>query len=379
MKVTKVESISAGPWTYVKVSTDEGIVGIGECHPASGGGQNTHAILGAIRSCGEYLEGQDPLMIEHHWQHMFRRCLFRGGPDAMAAIAGVDIALWDIAGKWHGVPVYKLLGGPTRPRVRLYTHVYAPTPEETAQKAQKAVEDGFTLVRLYPLSPDFKWGQYRNMVKTVVSYVEAVRKAVGDEIEVCIDVVCRLTPAEAIALGRALEPYGLYFYEDPIEPDNLDAMAYVASQVPVPIATGERLVTIHQFRELLNKNGAQFVRPDPGLAGGITNCRKIATLAEASYVGVVPHNPLSPVQTAVCVQLAASIYNCPVMEYAGGEFVPPKRDVVKEPIALERGYLVVPDKPGLGVELNEEALRKYPPKPHGRQVLLHADGSLRDY
>jgi len=194
-----------------------------------------------------------------------------------------------------------------------------------------------------------------------------------------IDVVNRLSPAEAIAVGRALEPYQLYFFEDPIEPENMDAWEYVAANVPMPLAMGERLYTMYQFQDLLNHKGAAFVRPDLSLAGGITNTKKIATLAEAHYVGVVPHNPLSCVLTAACVQIDAAVHNIAVQEYPGDEYENPKRDLVQEPLTRDGGYLLVPDTPGIGIELNEEAFKHYPPVPYDRPPLVMADGGLKEY
>jgi galactonate dehydratase len=370
----------------VKVHTDAGITGIGEMHPASNTSGTRLTPAASVKFLEEYLIGKDPTHIERHWQHTFRRSLFRGGSDAMAAIAAVDMALWDIKGKLTRLPVYKLLGGPTREKVRLFgTPVSrgALTPEGVAESARELVEQGFTAVRLYPLGdPETFAGMgFHSIVRTAERYVAATRKAVGDEVDVAIDVICRLTPAEAIAVGRALEPYGLYFFEDPIEPDNIDAMAYVAENLPMSVATGERLCTIYQFRELLNKNAAAFVRPDLGLAGGITNCRKIATLAEASYVGVIPHCPLSWVVTAASVQLCAAIHNAPILEfhYQGNELNPPVNDLFREPLQVENGYLIVPNTPGLGIELNEEVFKHYPPVSGMRPPIIGRDGALRDY
>ncbi|MEX0926054.1 MAG: galactonate dehydratase [Dehalococcoidia bacterium] len=389
MKVTGVETLRASRFTYVRVHTDEGITGVGELHPASGTGGTPFTPIAAVEYCAEYLAGKDPLHIERHWQHMFRRCLFRGGADTMAAIGAIDIALWDIKGKAAGLPVYELLGGPTREKVRLYTHLGGNTPQALAEHARRFVADGFTAARLYPFGDfgrsDFEEGRglenmsYTSMVRNAVERVEAVRDAVGPDIDIMIDVVNRLTPAEAIAVGRALEPYSLYFFEDPIEPENMDAWEYVAANVPMPLAMGERLYTIHQFRDLLNHNGAAYVRPDLSLAGGITNIKKIAAIAEASYVGVVPHNPLSCVLTAACVQLDAATHNIPVQEYPHDEFEKPKVDLVKEPLKREGGYLLVPDSPGIGIELNDEAFKHYPPVPYERPPLVGPDGALRDY
>lgn len=389
MKITKVETIRVSRFTYVKVYTDEGIAGIGELHPASGTSGTPLTPIAAVQYAAEYLVGQDPLQIERHWQHMFRRCIFRGGSDAMAAIGALDMALWDIKGKVAGAPVYSLLGGPTREKVRLYIHLRGDTPEELAEHARACVEQGFTAVRLYPFGHfgrhDYQKGiglesmTFCGLVRNAVARVEAVREAVGPDVDVMIDAVNRLTPAEAIAVGRALEPYGLYFFEDPIEPENMDIWGYVAASIPIPIATGERLYTIYQFRDLLHHRGAAYVRPDPSLAGGITNIKKIAALAEAGYVGVIPHNPLSGVLTAACAQLAAAIHNVPLLEYPGDEYVKPKVDLVKEPLKCERGYLLLPTAPGLGIKLNEEAFQHYPPEPYRRTPLITPDGALRDY
>ena len=387
MKVTRVETIRVSRFTYVKVETDEGITGIGELHPASGTGGTPFLPIAGVKYCAEYLVGKDPLQIERHWQHMFRRCLFRGGADAMAAIGTLDIALWDIKGKALGKPVYELLGGPTREKVRLYTRIGGKTPQALAERAAACVEDGFTAVRLYPFGrfggsdgePGLEGMRYARIIRDAEERVAAVRDAVGPDVDVMIDVINRLTPAEAIAVGRALEPYHLYFFEDPIEPENMDAWAYVAANMPIPVAMGERLYTIYQFQDLLNHKGAAFVRPDPSLAGGITNLKKIAALAEANYVGVAPHNPLSCVLTAACVQLGAAIHNLSIQEYPGGEHESPKRDLVKEPLRREGGYLRVPEAPGIGIELNEEAFKHYPPAPYDRPPLIAPDGSLRDY
>ena len=390
MKITKVESIRASRFAYAKIHTSEGISGIGELHPASGtSGGSSFIPIAAVESFGEYLTGKDPFQIERHWQHLFRRSLFRGGSDAMSAIGAIDIALWDIKGKALGQPVYSLLGGPTREKVRLYVHVVGDSPVELAEHARSCVEQGYTAVRFYPFGHfgghDFEKGyglqamSFRSMVRNAVQRVEAVRQAVGPDIDVLIDVGNRLTPPEADAIGRALEEYGLYFFEDPIEPENMDIWGDLAARIPIPIATGERLYTIHQFRDLLHHKGASFVRPDLSLAGGISGCKKIASIAEASYVSTVPHNPLSCVLTAACVQLDAAIHLMPLQEYSLDEYETPKVDLVKEPLKREGGYLIVPNTPGLGIELNEEAIKHYPPEPYERSVLVSFDGSLRDY
>ncbi|HIG17812.1 MAG TPA: mandelate racemase/muconate lactonizing enzyme family protein, partial [Candidatus Handelsmanbacteria bacterium] len=230
MKVTALITLAVDRYNYVKVETDEGITGVGELHPASGTGGTPFVPRAAVDYCSEYLVGKDPLHIEKHWQHMFRRQLFRGGADMMAAMGAIDIALWDIKGKSLGKPVYELLGGPVREKVRLYTHLGGNSPEELAQQASARVEEGFTALRIYPFgdfgAADFEEGlglermSFSGMQNNAVERVAAVREAAGPDIDIMIDVVNRLTPAEAIGLGRALEPFNLYFFEDPIEPEN---------------------------------------------------------------------------------------------------------------------------------------------------------------
>lgn len=386
MKITRIETLRAGSYIFVKIETDEGIAGIGEVHPASGTSGTPYAPIAAIDYCAEYLVGQNPLHIERHWQHMFRRCIFRGGADTMSAIGGLDMALWDIKGKALGKPVYELLGGPTREKVRVYGHVNGETPEEMVEQSLAFVEQGLTAVRLYPFG-DFTGEkdnsipqrQYAAIVEYAETCVRTVREAVGNNVDIMIDAVNRLTPSEAIAIGHALAPYHLYFFEDPIEPENMAVWQHVASQTPVPLAMGERLYTIHQFQELLQHKGAAYIRPDLALAGGITNVKKIAAIAEANHVGVVPHNPLSGVLTAACVQLDAAVHNIAVQEYQMNEHLPSANNLIQEPIKYESGYLIVPDTPGLGVELNEEAFKHYPPTSYNRAPLITPDGALRDY
>ena len=389
MKITAVEVLSADHFNYVKVQTDEGLHGIGELHPASGTSGTPFMPRAGVQFCAEYLQGKDPLHIEKHWQHMFRRSIFRGGADLMAAIGALDIALWDIKGKACGRPVYELLGGPTRDKVRLYTHLAGSTPATLAAQAKARLAEGFSAVRLYPFgdfaAADIEEGlglenmSFAAMQHHAVERVGAVREAVGPEVDIMIDVVNRLTPAEAIAVGRALEPFNLYFFEDPIEPENMDQWEYVAANVPMPLAMGERLYTIYQFLDLLNHKGAAFVRPDLSLAGGFTNIKKIAAIAEAHYVGVVPHNPLSAVLTAACVQLDAATHNIPLQEYPHDDDSGAKADLVDEPVQRQGGYLLVSQRPGIGIELNEEAFARYPPVPYQRTPLINPDGGLREY
>lgn len=251
------------------------------------------------------------------------------------------------------------------------------------------MEKGFTALRLYPFGDfglsDLEEGlglesmSFTGLQNNAVARVAAVRETVSPDIDLMIDVVNRLSPAEAIAVGPALELFNLYFFEDPIEPENMDQWRWVAQQQPIPIAMGERLYTRYQFRDLLNHQRAAYLRPDLSLAGGITNVKKIAALAESAYAGVVPPNPLSCVLTAACVQIDAATHNIPVQEYPLDDDSGIKAELVKEPLKRDGGYLQIPTAAGIGIELKEEAFRHYPPVPYERPARINPDGSLREY
>jgi galactonate dehydratase len=267
--------------------------------------------------------------------------------------------------------------------VRVYGHVFGSTKEALVQGCVEAKEKGFTAVgHLTPFldeSPDRPFFQtHAEKMAEAIDTVRRYREAMGTAVDLCIEIHRRLTPSEAIVLGRGIEPYHPFFYEDPILPDNFDAMELVARNIGIPIATGERLHTIFEFEMLLRRGAVQFVRPDVCMAGGLTHCKKIAALAEAHHVGVVPHNPLSPVSTAACVQLAACIPNFALQEYPLGEDRSPKSEIVKSSLRLENGFLVVPDAPGIGVELAEDARERHPYRPRAVRTRLHVDGSVVD-
>ena len=378
MQITDVRTIFADQYLFVEVDTDAGITGLGE----SGSWGFLEASAAAVNTFKRYLVGQDPLRIEHHWQYLYRWSHFRGSA-VMGALSAIDIALWDIAGKHFGVPSYQLLGGKVRDKARVYYHVFGETKEELIAGCAEARERGFTAVgHLTPFLDDSRdipyFKTHVDMIEDAADTVAAYRQAVGRDVDLCIEIHRRLTPSEAIVLGRAIEPYHPFFYEDPVTPDNLDEMALVASKIGIPIATGERLFSIWEFQALLQRGAVQFVRPDVCMVGGLSHAKKIAALAEAFHVQVVPHNPLSPVSTAACIQLAACIPNFALQEYPKGEDEPPKSEIVKRPLAQESGFLIVPDAPGIGIELAEDAAERHPYVPRAVQTRLHADGSVVD-
>jgi len=378
VKITDVETLLIDRYLFVRVHTDAGITGLGE----SGAWGYLEASAGAVEVFRRYLIGQDPLRIEHLWQYLYRWTHFRGAA-IMGALSAIDIALWDIAGKHFGVPCYQLMGGKTRDKARVYYHVFGRTQDELVQGCIDAKARGFTAVgHLTPFLdeprdvPYFKTHAQKmgEAIETVARY----REAVGDDVDLCIEIHRRLTPAEAVVLAQGIAPYHPFFYEDPILPDNFDAMGLVAHGISIPIATGERLHTIQEFEMLLSRGAVQYVRPDVCLAGGLSASKKVAALAEAHNVMVVPHNPLSPVSTAACIQLAACIPNFALQEYPLGEGEPPKSEIVVSPLTLEQGFLIVPDGPGLGIELAEGARERYPFHPRAVQTRLHVDGSVVD-
>ena len=379
MKVTAVTPLMLDRYLLVKVETDAGITGIGE----SGAWGYLEASEAAVEKFGRYMVGKDPLRIEHHWQYMYRFSHFRGAA-IMGALSAIDIALWDIMGKHFDVPVHQLLGGKVRDRARVYYHVFGDTTDTLVTGIVEAKERGFTAVgHLTPFlderrdMPYFK--THADKMGDAIETVRRYREAVGTGVDLCIEIHRRLTPTEAVQLGLGIEQYHPFFYEDPVTPDNFDEMAYVADKVNVPIATGERFLSLWEFQMALARNSVQYVRPDVCLVGGISGARKIAALAEAHHAGVVPHNPLSPVSTAACLQIAATAPNFALQEYPIGEDVPPKSDMVSGIAEHDgEGYLTISDAPGIGLELRPDAVEKCPPKPREVTTRLHADGSVID-
>ena len=283
MKITKVEPLLIDRYLFVEVTTDTGITGLGE----SGTWGYLEASQAAVEKFARYIVGLDPLRIEHHWQYMYRYSHFRGAA-IMGALSAIDIALWDIAGKHFEVPVYTLLGGRVRDRARVYYHVFGQTVEEIVDGIVAAKRDGFTAVgHLTPFLdeprdvPYFK--THAAKIGDAIDAVRRYREAVGDDVDLCIEIHRRLTPTEAVQLGRGIEQYHPFFFEDPVTPDNLDEMAYVADKITIPIATGERFTSMWEFEMLLRRDAVQYVRPDVCLVGGITGAKKVATLAEAHH------------------------------------------------------------------------------------------------
>ena len=332
-------------WLFVKVETDEGIYGLGE---ASGW---PRVVQTAIEDLTPVVVGEDPVRIERIWQRMLLSIMGHGmtGVVGSGALTGIEIALWDILGKKLGVPVCDLLGGRCWDKIRVYGHA------GTGEQALALVEQGYTAVKTGAFS--LKAGALRGPVRQV----KEIREAVGDEIDICVDLHGPpwLTPADAIRIGRAMEPYDLLFFEDPVAPDNVDAIAKVAASVNLPIALGERHATLYGFRELIEREIVDVVQPDMGRAGGLSQGKKIAALAEAHHIMVAPHDGSNgPLAEAAALHLLASIPNGLILEHLVDDV--PWRYEVATRMEIRDGYMEVPTKPGLGVELNEEEIMRHP-------------------
>jgi galactonate dehydratase len=383
VRIESVEAKLLDRFLFVEITTDGGLKGLGE----SGAWGFHEATAAAVNKFAEYLVGEDPRRIEHHWQYMYRWAHFRGSV-IMGALSAIDIALWDIAGKHYQAPVHALLGGKVRNKARSYAPIYGRTKEELFAGVERAKERGFTAVgHLTPfLDSPRSEPFFEAHVRKIGDAVETVRRyrdIAGPDMDLCIEIHRRLSPYEAVQFGRAIEPYFPLFIEDPVTPDNFDEMEYVASEVKIPIATGERMTSLWEFQMLINRQAVQLIRPDVCMVGGISGARKIAALAEASHIGVVPHNPLSGVSLAACLQIAATSPMFVIQELAAGwikthQSVPDDLLVQGSAILDATGFLVIDDRPGLGVTLHADAARLFPYRPRKIKTRLQIDGSVVD-
>jgi galactonate dehydratase len=371
MKITRLETILVQPrWLFLKMHTDTGLVGYGE--PVVEGRART--VQQAVQEIEEYLIGQDPRRIEHHWQAIYRHAFYRGGPVLTSALSGIEQAMWDLLGKSLNAPVYQLLGGACRDRIRMYAHCGGATPEGAAEAARARVDAGFTALKTGVGRFPARTLESLAFVEDCAAKFAAMREAVGPEVDLAVDFHGQISPALAVRLAKALEPYYPMFIEEPCLPENADVMVTVARSTSVPIATGERLFTKWGFREVLEKQAAAVVQPDLCHAGGILECKKIAAMAECYYASVAPHNPLGPISLAACLQLDACIPNFLVQEQVTlGE------GYLKEPFRLVDGHVELPTGPGLGIELEEEAVAAKTGHEWKSPHVFHEDGSVADW
>ena len=377
MKITGIEPILAGKrYLFLKVTTDAGLTGWGEC--GAWGYQEATALV--LKQMAGILIGQDPMRIEWIYSLLTRNLHFRGSL-TQSALSGIDIALWDLKGKALGVPVYELLGGKTRDKVRIYVNARSKDEDETIAAAVRLVNDGYSAIRFTVFHPEDAQGRcgegFSVLVRRVSSFMQRLREAVGWDTDISVECHRGLRPAEAIDLGRALAPWRPHFYEDPI-PDNLEAMRRVIDLCEVPVATGERFINPAEFDSLMSETHVRYIRPDMCVCGGITAGRKIAAEAEQKGIYVIPHNPLGPISTAACLQLDAVIPNFEIQEYpmANGKCRLDRE--MKVPFHVENGYVTVPDGPGLGIELIDDIDKVFPFQGAYGGIHLHEDGSIVD-
>lgn len=359
MKISSFELFKVPPrWLFLKISTDEGIAGWGE--PVVEGRAET--VRTAVEELSEYLTGKDPFRIEDHFQVLYRSGFYRGGPILSSAISGIEQALWDIKGKALGVPVYELLGGRARDKVRVYSWVGGDRPDNVAGSAKAQMEMGFTAVKMNSNS-EMHYIDSPAKIEAAVARLASVREVVGPNFGIAVDFHGRAHKGMAKTLARELEPYQPMFIEEPVLPENLEALREIAHHTTIPIALGERMYTRWDFKNVLSGGYTDIVQPDLSHAGGILEVRKISAMAEAFDVAVAPHCPLGPIALASSLQLDACTPNAFIQEQSLGIHYNESSDLLdylEDPsvFSYEEGFVSIPTGPGLGIEINEQKVRE---------------------
>lgn len=368
-------------WLFLKIETDEGISGWGE--PVIEGKAAT--VKTAVNECMEYLTGQDPMKIEDHWNTLYRGGFYRGGPILMSAIAGIDQALWDIKGKYYNAPIHQLLGGKARDRIKVYSWIGGDRPADVGLAAKKMFEHGFTAVKMNA-TEELQFIDSYKKIDDAIARIAAIRDTVGPDIGVGIDFHGRVHKPMAKVLAKELEPYRPMFIEEPVLPENNEALREIANHVAIPIATGERMFSRWQFKTLLTDGYVDIIQPDVSHAGGITECKKIISMAEAFDVAAAPHCPLGPIALAACLQVDATCHNAFIQEQSLGIHYNQGSDLldylVDETVfKFDSGFVKIPDAPGLGIEINEEHVRKMAAVGHNwkNPVWRHSDNSVAEW
>ncbi len=376
MKVTQIKTFICHAyrtnWVFVKVITDSGLYGVGEATLE----YREPTVVQAIKELERYLVGKDPHNIEAFWHDAYRDAYWRGGVVLMSALAGVEMALWDIKGKALGVPVYQLLGGKVRDSIKCYANAWfagAKKPEEFAQKAKIAVKNGFSGLKWDPFGKEYLNIDPKHL-NEALDCIAAVKDAVGDQVHLIIEGHGRFNVPTAVRIGNALEKFGILWFEEPIPPDDKKGIAWVRSKIATPVSGGERLYSRFEYADYLRMECADFWQPDVSHAGGIMEVRKIAAMAESHYIPVCPHNPSGPVANAATLQLAACIPNFYLLETMAND-IPWRADVSTEKVKFENSEMFIPDLPGLGIDINEEEIAKHP---YECRNLRHYVGTLTD-
>ena len=382
MKITQYELFQVPPrWLFLKIETDEGIVGWGE--PIVEGKAAT--VKTAVDELMENLVGKDPMDIEDHWNSMYRGNFYRGGPVLMSAISGIDQALWDIKGKFFNAPIYQLIGGKARNKMRVYSWIGGDRPTDIGAAAKLAKEQGFTAVKMNA-TDEMQYIDSYEKIDRVLQRVAAFRDAVGMSVEVGIDFHGRLHKPMAKVLAKELEQYHPMFIEEPVLPENNEALKEIAQLTSIPIATGERMFSRWQFKDLLAGGNVDIIQPDLSHAGGITECKKIISMAEAYDVAAAPHCPLGPIALAACLQVDATCHNAFIQEQSLGIHYNTGNDLLDyledaSVFKYDSGFVNIPSGPGLGIKINEQRVREMAKEGHNwrNPSWYHEDGSVAEW
>jgi len=382
MRITEINTYLVRPrWCFVEIQTDSGLTGWGE--PVIEGKAAT------VRACVEELKyqllGVNPLHIEDIWNKLYRGGFYRGGPVIMSAIAGIDQALWDIKGKYYNAPVYELMGGACRNKIRVYSWIGGDRPADVARAAKEKQEQGFTAIKMNA-TEELQYIDSYDKIDAVLSRVAEIRSAVGKSFGIAIDFHGRVHKPMAKVLAKKLEEFDPMFIEEPVLSENMEYFPEIARACNIPIATGERLFSRWDFKRLLQIGGVDIIQPDLSHAGGITEVKKIASMAEAYDVALAPHCPLGPIALAACLQVDATCHNAVIQEQSMGIHYNVGKcvlDYIKNPevFTFTDGYAALPELPGLGVEVNKELVLEENASPHSwkNPVWRHADGSIAEW
>jgi len=382
MKITRLTTYVVPPrWLFLKIETDEGLIGWGE--PVVEG--RAHTVAAAVDELSDYLVGKDPLQIEKHWQAMYRGAFYRGGPILMSAIAGVDQALWDIKGKYHDAPIHQLLGGQVRDRIKVYAWVGGDRPADVESSAQKAISEGFSATKMN-LTEELQVIDRLSKIDEAVERIASLRSAVGNTLDIAVDFHGRVHAPMAKVLIKAIEPYNPLFIEEPVLSEQLETMAQLRRSTHIPIATGERLYSRFDYKNLFTLGAADIIQPDVSHAGGITECKKIAAMAETWDLALAPHCPLGPIALAACLQIDAVSQNAFIQEQSQGIHYNQSNDLtdyLSDPSVMHfsNGYVDIPQGPGLGIEINEDYVIERSKLGHRwhNPLWQHSDGSVAEW
>lgn len=382
MKITKFTLYKVPPrWLFLKVDTDEGICGWGE--PVVEG--RADAVRAAVHEFEKYLIGKDPMRIEDHWQAMYRSGFYRGGPEMMSALAGIDQALWDIKGKFYNAPIYELLGGACREKLRVYRWIGGDRPSDIRSAALEAHSQGYSAIKMNATEEMHYIDNFKK-IEAVCERVGAIRDALGYDMDIAVDFHGRVHKSMAKVLAKELDAFHLMFIEEPVLPQNNEALREIARHTSTPISTGERMFSRWEFKNLLQDGYVDIIQPDLSHAGGISECKKIAAMAEAYDVAVAPHCPLGPVALGACIQLDTCTPNVFIQEQSlgihynkGGDLL----DYIQDPsiYQYQDGYIEIMKGPGLGVDVNEESLIRASQKEHDwkNPVWRNEDGTIAEW